>query len=55
MLMSYFAAQFAIPLVFQGIPMAAVQTPFVPPLIIESIILAAGIVGFFATLRQRAG
>jgi hypothetical protein len=53
MFMSYFAAQVAIPLVFQGVPMAAVDTPFLPPLIIEGIILAAGLTGFFTSLRKR--
>jgi len=55
MFMSYFATQFALPFVFQGVPMAAVRTPFLPPLIIEGIILAAGLAGFFTTLQQRTG
>jgi hypothetical protein len=50
---AYFAAQVVVPLAVQGAPMAIAQTPFLSPIIIECIIFASGLLGFYTTLRTR--
>lgn len=50
---AYFATQVVVPLAMQGAPMATAQTPFLSPIIIECIIFAAGLLGFYTTLRGR--
>ncbi len=51
---SYTVSQMIVPIALQRIPMVAVQTPGLPLLIIEGIVLAAGLSGFFVTVQRRA-
>lgn len=52
--LSYAVSQVIVPIALRRIPMVAVQTPGLPPLIIEGIVLAAGLSGFFVTVQRRA-
>ena len=53
MFSTYLVAQVILPLLVIHMPMIAAKTPFLPSLIIECIILAAGVVGFMTTLQRR--
>lgn len=53
MLVSYAVAQIIVSLLVIHMPMIQAKTPFVPPLLIEIIIGATGVAGYYVTTMQR--
>lgn len=54
MLSSYAVAQIIVPVLVIRMPMIQAKTPFVPPLLIEIIIVTAGVAGYLVTLQRRS-
>lgn len=54
MFISYAVAQVVVPLLVIRMPMIQAKTPFVPPLLIEIIIVTAGVAGYLVTLQRRS-